>query len=727
MTVSASLVLAVVVLAVSNVRIRAEEKAKEEEYTGRIAAVEAKRQTAYFRQVSVAFNEWQATRVARSEQLLDECEEDLRGWEWHYLKRLCHENAVLYWPDRFKRRWAWQLPKELSQKEVRSVELPVSGEVLSTDGKRAALLDSKLVLHVFDTDPVREVASFRGGQGGLRFLGVLSPDGRYLARYQHKPGIAVIDVLDATTGKELSVVRGEIPKGLESGQVIYHITGVVFSPDGRQVAGANSRGHVFVWDRATGKQRLHIAAHSKPMAAPGQNWRTGVAWSPDGNWLATCSIDDVMVKLWDARTGKQLQALGPGQGFSRVVFSSRGQWVAAVNGEEAVWIWDPRTGQRRQILSGPTSHITNLAFSPDEQLLAWTGPDRTALALWHIPTGRVVGAYRGGRAPEIAALAFSPDGKQVISLGLGENVLKFWEAANGPKALALRARAFRAAFSPDGKRLATAGHGGAAQLWDAETGAELDRLGDAVDRAVAFSPDGTFLATAATLTDGTGRVQIWDAHRRELSRTLSEGGQKAAAPCDALAFSPDGARLAAAAQDRAVRVWDPRTGKLLFTLNGHADAVSGVVFSRAGSRLLSVAQDLKLWDAVTGRELLTLRLPGKGPGAAVSPDGAIVAATFTDNSVRLFDGATGKELRELIGHTRPPSSVAFSPDGRRIVTAGGADETVKLWDAKSGQEILTMGRHPGQITEVAFSPDGNRIVSTSIDDVRVWDATSLGK
>jgi WD40 repeat protein/serine/threonine protein kinase len=721
-TVSASLVLAVVVLAVSNVRIRAEEKAKEEEYMGRIAAVEAKRQTAYFRQVSVAMSEWQAARVARADQLLKECPEDLRGWEWHYLKRLCHENAVLYWPDRFKRLWVWQLPQQISQKETRSAELSVSGKVVrslfSADGRRAAVLDSKFILHVFDTESVREVASFLIGEPASGFSGVLSPDGRYLARLHYK-----IDLFDTTAGKAIALLQAELPKGMESEKPFYRITHVAFSPNGREVAGANERGHVFVWDRATGQQRLHISTRNKAAEPYTQSW---VTWSPDGRWLASCSIDDGVVKLWDARTGKQLQALGPGQGFSRVVFSPGGQWVAAVHSEEAVWIWDPRTGQRRQILSGPMSHITNLAFSPDEQLLAWIGPERSAVTLWDIATGRVVGAYpRQGTTPEIDALAFSPDGKHVLSLGKNEKVLRSWDAASGPQALALRGRSFRAALSPDGKWLATAGHGGAAQLWDAESGAELGRFGDAVDAAVAFSPDGTSLATAATLPDGTGSVRIWDAQKRELRRALCDADQKQAAPCDALAFSPDGTRLAAAERRQALRIWDPRTGKLLVTLGRLADTVTGLAFSRDGRTLLTVAEELKRRDTATGKELLTLRVPGKGPGAALSPDGAVVAVTCVDNSVRLFDGATGKELRVLIGHTNVPSSVAFSPDGRRIATGGGADETVKLWDATTGEEILTVGRHPGRITDVAFSSNGNRIVSTSLDDVRVWDATPL--
>jgi WD40 repeat protein len=164
--------------------------------------------------------------------------------------------------------------------------------------------------------------------------------------------------------------------------------------------------------------------------------------------------------------------------------------------------------------------------------------------------------------------------------------------------------------------------------------------------------------------------------------------------------------------------------------------------------------DLKVWDAVSGEEVLSLSLPGKTRALAISPDGEVVAAAFGpstlsfamrlyggggavwadlserrdgDRTVRLYRVATGEELRTLKGHTRPCWGVAFSPDGRRLATAGGKDETVKLWDAQTGEEILTVGRHPGMVTSVAFSPDGHKIVSASWVDVRVWDATPVKK
>ena len=99
-----------------------------------------------------------------------------------------------------------------------------------------------------------------------------------------------------------------------------------------------------------------------------------------------------------------------------------------------------------------------------------------------------------------------------------------------------------------------------------------------------------------------------------------------------------------------------------------------------------------------------------------------------DKSVRFYSTATGKEVGRLKGHARPTRSLAYSPDGSRLVTAGGMDNaSIKLWDPNTREEILTVGAHPGMVVNVSFSADGRRIVSASLQDVRVWDATPLKK
>jgi hypothetical protein len=110
---------------------------------------------------------------------------------------------------------------------------------------------------------------------------------------------------------------------------------------------------------------------------------------------------------------------------------------------------------------------------------------------------------------------------------------------------------------------------------------------------------------------------------------------------------------------------------------------------------------------------------------AIRPDGRIIASASDDNTVRLWDMATGAEIRTLEGHSREVISVAFSPDGARLVS-GSNDTTLRLWDVDSGQEILTLRGHAAVVRGVAFSRDGQRIASTSQDGtVKIWEATPL--
>jgi len=112
--------------------------------------------------------------------------------------------------------------------------------------------------------------------------------------------------------------------------------------------------------------------------------------------------------------------------------------------------------------------------------------------------------------------------------------------------------------------------------------------------------------------------------------------------------------------------------------------------------------------------------------AIYSPDGnRIVSASSPDKTLKVRDAATGQEILTLKGHTEGVNSVAYSRDGKRIVS-GSWDKTVKVWDAATGQETLSLKGHTRPVTSVVFSPDGNRIVSGSQDGtIKIWDATPM--
>ena len=247
--------------------------------------------------------------------------------------------------------------------------------------------------------------------------------------------------------------------------------------------------------------------------------------------------------------------------------------------------------------------------------------------------------------------------------------------------------------------------------------------------SVAFSPDGRFIVSGSE--DQT--IKLWDAADGTLLKTF-KGHENSVS---SVAFSPDGRLVISGSGDNTLKLWDAADGALLKTFKGHDSGVSSVAFSPDGHFIVSGSGDkdnslgsadntLKLWDAASGALLKTLKgHDGTVSSVAFSPDGRFIVSGSWDNTIKLWDAADGALLKTFEGHGDDVSSVAFSPDGRFIVS-GSQDNTLKLWDAANGALLKTLEGHDGLVQSVAFSPDGRFIVSGSIDKtVKLW-ATSTG-
>jgi len=191
----------------------------------------------------------------------------------------------------------------------------------------------------------------------------------------------------------------------------------------------------------------------------------------------------------------------------------------------------------------------------------------------------------------------------------------------------------------------------------------------------------------------------------------------------AVAFSLDGSRLVTGSND--AKVWEVETGRELFALEGHTDVVGAVSFSPDGQRIVTWGFDgmVKLWDAGTGREVITLGAPSMDPVVAVSfsADGQQIVTCRLKQTAEVWGTTDGRQLRKLGAPTGDFTCLAVSPHVEWLAT-DHADGTVALQEAESGRVLLTLKGHTGLVTSVAFSSDGQRIISGSVDrTARVWD------
>ena len=190
------------------------------------------------------------------------------------------------------------------------------------------------------------------------------------------------------------------------------------------------------------------------------------------------------------------------------------------------------------------------------------------------------------------------------------------------------------------------------------------------------------------------------------------------------AVSPDGNWIVSASQDKTLKIWDAITGAERLTLSGHTDGVQSCAVSPNGRFIVSASWDktLKVWNATTGDEHQTLSSHAHGvSGCAISPDGSFIVSASHDRTLKVWDVATGSERLTLSGHTGSIFGCAVSPDGSFIVSASW-DSTLKVWDVITGTERLTLSSHTAQVLDCAVSPDGSFIVSASSDaTLKVWD------
>ena len=627
----------------------------------------------YVNKILLAQGEWEHGSASIAWDHLQQCQANLRDWEYRYLLTQFNKNTL------------------------KGHMASVNSVALGRDGKRIVSSSSDNTLKVWDADTRREIHTLKGHTKPVLSV-AFSPDGKRIVSGSQD---STLKIWDADKGVAIHTLKGHI----------LDVACVAFSRDGKRIVSGGKDTKIKVWDADKGIEIRTLKGH--------KNAVTSVAFSPDGKRIVSSSYDNT-IKFWDAdKAVATLSLPTETEWVYSVAFSPDCKRIVSGGSDNTLKIRDADKGVEILSLKGHTQWVTSVAFSPDGKRIVSSSYDKT-IKVWDADKGVETLTLKGHLLP-VTSVVFSPDGKRIVS-GSQDKTIKLWDADKVLETRSLKGHTngvLSVAFSPDGKHCVSCSRDNTIKIWDVDKGVETFSLQGNKNGVtwVAFSPDGKRIVSGNQ--DNT--LTIWDADKGIEIQTLK--GHTNTVAC--VAFSPDGKRIVSGSRDTTVKLWDADKGVEIHTLEGHTQWVSGVAFSPDGKRLVSSSMDktIKLWDADKGVELQTLKGHTEWVSSvAFSPDGKRVVTGSYDNTLKVWDTDKGIEIHTLKGHAGWVCSVAFSPDGKRIVS-GSKDSTLKLWDADKGVETLCLKGHANLILSVAFSPDGKRILSGGWDNtLKIWDA-----
>jgi WD40 repeat protein len=563
------------------------------------------------------------------------------------------------------------------------------------------------------------------------------PDTVHAARYSGdgsrivtgcKDGI--VRLWDADSGRLL----GQLPRQPNA------VIALAVHPTAAKVATLCRDGRVRIWHAFDGTAGPAVQFPIHPIPLP-ESWYPQLAWSPNGNILATGSMTG-SANLWDPSSGKHLHSLvlhPPGSGahaVEGVAFSLDGTRVIAASAAWYVRIFDSRTGAPLSPLFQTQNHNYTVAFGPDGRSFLTAHFQGCNAQLWDAHSGTAVGPSLRHRSWVFTA-GYSPDGRLLVT-GSEDQRARLWTAATGQQLgpdLTHSGWVHSAMFHPAGDKVLTAGSDGMARTWRVSRGGAAWAVPIEGATCTAISPDGKTIAAGIALSgplaNWKGEVILCDREGGKVIRSIPTAGW-----VSDVAFHPDGRSVlfSVANVNNSFRGQmyrhDLATGRLLAQSPHHTDEIWRLAVSPDGRFVAGGTVDYK--DAPLGRNALlcdartmlptgpVLQHRNKVFGLAFAADGRSLWTGSHDKTVRRWDPQTCREMDQPRPHSNEVWSLAVSPDGKTLLT-GGADREAQRWNVEDWKAVGLPMQHPEGVRKVLFTPNG-RLVLTACNDglARLW-------